>query len=41
MGRKPTPEENQERIFKLETDVEEIKKDIDIIIKKNTLNTMD
>ena len=29
MGRKPTPEENQERIFKLETDVEEIKKDID------------
>ena len=31
MGRKPTPEENQERIFKLETDVEEIRKDIDEI----------
>ena len=31
MGRRPTPEENQERIFKLETDVEEIRKDIDEI----------
>ena len=40
MGRKPTPEENQERIFKLETDVEEIKKDIEVI-NKNLLNTMD
>ena len=40
MGRKPTPEENQERIFKLETDVEEIRKEIDII-KRNSLSSMD
>ena len=39
-GRKPTPEENQERIFKLETDVEEIRKDIDEL-KTNTLSSMD
>ena len=40
IGRKPTPEENQERIFKLETDIEEIRKDIDEI-RKNTLNNVD
>ena len=40
MGRKPTPEENQERIFKLETEVEEIKKDIDTL-KTNSLSSMD
>ena len=40
MGRKPTPEENQERIFKLETDVEEIKKDIEVI-QKHSLHIMD
>ena len=39
-GRRPTPEENQERIFKLETDVEEIRKDIHIL-KANSLNNMD
>ena len=39
-GRRPTPEENQDRIFKLETDVEEIRKDIDIL-KTNSLNSMD
>ena len=38
--RRPTPEENQERIFKLETDVEEIRKDIHIL-KANSLNNMD
>ena len=32
IGRKPTPEEHQERIFKLETNVEEIKKML-IILK--------
>ena len=36
----PTPEENQERIFKSETEIEEIKKDI-YEIRKNNLNTMD
>ena len=40
MGRRPTHEENQERIFKLETDVEEIRKDIDIL-KTNNLSSMD
>ena len=40
-GRKPTPEENQERIFKLETDVEEIKKDIDDIKEQSKLNSLD
>ena len=39
-GRRPTPEENQERIFRLETDVEEIRKDIDEL-KTNTLSSMD
>ena len=39
-GRKPTPEENQERIFKLETDVEEIRKDIDEL-KTHPLCSMD
>ena len=40
-GRKPTPEENQERIFKLETDVEEIRKDIEDIKEHHKLDTMD
>ena len=40
-GRKPTPEENQERIFKLETDVEEIKKDVDDIKEQSKLNSLD
>ena len=39
-GRRPTPEENQERIFRLETDVEEIRKEIDEL-KTNTLSSMD
>ena len=39
-GRRPTPEENQERIFRLETDVEEIRKDM-YEIRKNNINTMD
>ena len=40
IGRKPTPEENQERIFKLETDVERIDKDVEQLKHKN-LNIMD
>ena len=40
IGRKPTPEENQERIFKLETDVERIDKDVEQL-KHNNLNIMD
>ena len=39
IGRKPTPEENQERIFKLETDVEEVKKDVEQL--KTNLNILD
>ena len=39
MGRMPTPEENQERIFKLETDVGEIKEDVEKL--KNNLNILD
>ena len=39
MGRKPTPEENQERIFKLENDVGEIKEDVEKL--KNNLNILD
>ena len=41
IGRKPTPEENQERIFKLETDVEEMKKDIDDIKEQSKFNSLD
>ena len=39
-GRTPTPEELEERIEKCETDIVEIKKDINIINDKG-LNTMD
>ena len=35
ISRRPTPEENQERIFKLETEIEEIKKDM-YEIRKNS-----
>ena len=40
IGRKPTPEENQERIFKLETDVERIDKDVSQL-KQNNMNLLD
>ena len=40
IGRRPTPEENQERIFKLETEVEEIKKDM-YEIRMNNINSLD
>ena len=40
VGRKPTPEENQERIFKLETDVEAMRKDI-AELKIHELSGMD
>ena len=39
IGRKPTPEENQERIFKLETDVERIDKDVSQL-KQNNMNLL-
>ena len=39
-GHKVTPEQNEERIDKIETEIEEVNKDISDI-KKNMLNSMD